>query len=148
MSHSIMLLTSATFSSADHIWRMGQSAQPKNSPGTLPYHWTPGQSVLSVSSLAACLLPVHWGGGTWRRLGVPVSSWSVAEWGTVAASWGMELMSGSGVLLGGEMASGVINILGFSCGDRQENRGQTAIMALTVLNQAIKDSRCFTFHIG
>lgn len=62
---------------------------------------------------------MHFGGVTWRRLGIPVSSWSVAEWGTVAASWGMELMSGSGVLLGGEMASGVINILGFSCGDRR-----------------------------
>lgn len=33
----------------------------------------------------------------------------------VAASWGMELMSGSGVLLGGEMASGVITIRGLSC---------------------------------
>lgn len=28
----------------------------------------------------------------------------------------MELISGSGVLLGGEMANGVITILGFSCG--------------------------------
>lgn len=30
----------------------------------------------------------------------------------------MELISGSGVLLGGEMANGVITILGFSCGRR------------------------------
>lgn len=45
----------------------------------------------------------------------PVSTWGVAEWGMVAASWGMELISGSGVLLGGEIASGVITILGLSC---------------------------------
>ncbi len=32
----------------------------------------------------------------------------MVEWGIVAASWGIELMSGSGVLLGGEMARGVI----------------------------------------
>lgn len=30
----------------------------------------------------------------------------------------MELISGSGVLLGGEIANGVITILGFSCGRR------------------------------
>lgn len=48
---------------------------------------------------------------------LPVSTWGVAEWGMVAASWGMELMSGSGVLLGGEMASGVITIRGLSCGN-------------------------------
>lgn len=44
-----------------------------------------------------------------------MSTWGVAECGTVAASWGMELMSGSGVLLGGEMASGVITMRDFSC---------------------------------
>lgn len=46
---------------------------------------------------------------------LPVSTWGVAEWGMVAASWGMELISGSGVLLGGEIANGVITILGLSC---------------------------------
>lgn len=46
---------------------------------------------------------------------LPVSTWGVAEWGIVAASWGIELISGSGVLLGGEIASGVITIRGLSC---------------------------------
>lgn len=46
---------------------------------------------------------------------LPVSTWGVAEWGMVAASWGIELISGSGVLLGGEIASGVITIRGLSC---------------------------------
>lgn len=46
---------------------------------------------------------------------VPVRSWGVAEWGTIAASCGIDPISGSGVLLGGELASGDITILGFSC---------------------------------
>lgn len=45
---------------------------------------------------------------------LPVRTCEVAEWGTVAASCGIELMSGSGVLLGGEMARGVIR-RDFSC---------------------------------
>lgn len=45
---------------------------------------------------------------------LPVRTCGVAEWGTIAASCGMELISGSGVLLGGELASGDITILGFS----------------------------------
>ena len=52
-----------------------------------------------------------------------MSTWGVAECGTVAASCGMELMSGSGVLLGGEMASGVITMRGFSC-DTNDNDGK------------------------
>lgn len=39
----------------------------------------------------------------------------VSELGTVAASWGIELISGSGVLLGGEIAKGVIRTRDFSC---------------------------------
>lgn len=49
-----------------------------------------------------------------KRL-LPVRTSGVAEWGMVAASWGMELMSGSGVLLGGEIARGVIANRDFSC---------------------------------
>lgn len=45
---------------------------------------------------------------------LPVRASGLAEWGTIAASWGMEPISGSGVLLGGELASGDITILGFS----------------------------------
>lgn len=45
---------------------------------------------------------------------LPVRTCGVAEWGTIAASCGMEPISGSGVLLGGELASGDITILGFS----------------------------------
>lgn len=37
-----------------------------------------------------------------------------AELGIVAASWGIELISGSGVLLGGEIAKGVIRTRDFS----------------------------------
>lgn len=44
----------------------------------------------------------------------PVKTCGVAEWGTMAASCGREPISGSGVLLGGELASGDITILGFS----------------------------------
>ena len=52
---------------------------------------------------------------------------AVAEWGMVAASCGMELMSGSGVLLGGDIASGVITILGLSC------RGESLCLFLSTL---------------
>ncbi len=45
---------------------------------------------------------------------LPVRTCGVAEWGTIAASCGREPISGSGVLLGGELASGDITILGFS----------------------------------
>lgn len=46
---------------------------------------------------------------------LPVRTCGVAEWGTIAASCGREPISGSGVLLGGELANGDITILGFSC---------------------------------
>lgn len=45
---------------------------------------------------------------------LPVRTCGVAEWGTMAASCGMEPISGSGVLLGGELARGDITIRGFS----------------------------------
>lgn len=46
---------------------------------------------------------------------LPVGTCAVAECGTIAASCGMEPISGSGVLLGAEGASGDLTILGFSC---------------------------------
>lgn len=39
----------------------------------------------------------------------------MAEWGTIAASCGREPIAGSGVLPGGELASGDVTVLGFSC---------------------------------
>lgn len=49
-----------------------------------------------------------------QRLRVPVRTCGVADLGMIAASCGREPISGSGVLLGGELASGDITILGFS----------------------------------
>lgn len=48
----------------------------------------------------------------------------MAEWGTIAASCGREPIAGSGVLPGGELASGDVTVLGFSCKhtDTQRNR--------------------------
>lgn len=46
---------------------------------------------------------------------LPDGTCAVAECGTIAASCGMEPISGSGVLLGAEGASGDLTILGFSC---------------------------------
>lgn len=46
---------------------------------------------------------------------LPVRICGVPEWGMIAASCGTEPSSGSGVLLGGELASGDITILDFGC---------------------------------
>lgn len=42
----------------------------------------------------------------------------MAELGTVAASWGTVLVSGSGVLVVGEVGAGLSNVLGFLCRKR------------------------------
>lgn len=58
----------------------------------------------------------------YMRVCVPVRTCGVAEWGTIAASCGRDPISGSGVLLGGELASEDITILGFSCTGRHTYR--------------------------
>lgn len=42
----------------------------------------------------------------------------MAELGIVAASWGTVLVSGSGVLVVGEVGAGFSNVLGFLCRKR------------------------------
>lgn len=45
----------------------------------------------------------------------------MAELGMVAASWGTVLVSGSGVLVVGEVGAGFSNVLGFLCRKRGDN---------------------------
>lgn len=52
----------------------------------------------------------------------------MAEWGTIAASCGREPIAGSGVLPGGELASGDVTVLGFSCGHTATHRNQVVLL--------------------
>lgn len=51
----------------------------------------------------------------------------MAEWGTIAASCGREPIAGSGVLPGGELASGDVTVLGFSCKRTNTHRNQVVL---------------------